>query len=154
MHASAALGKASGMGRIEEAAKHAARQYRWGRVRFYIALVGLGVVSVASAVVAVAYAWADAPDADQAVAAGLVGTVTIPAVGVWGVYRFSGASRQESFRKITPLLLLAALLVIGIGLWQMAVGNVARALWLIVLAVGDVVVVAAVTRRGSNGPGG
>ena len=138
------------MGRIEEAAKYAARQYGWGRARFYVALGGIAVVSVAFAVVAVVYARADAPDADQAVAAGLVGAVTTPAVGVWGVYRFSGASRHESFRKIAPLLVLAALLVVGLGLWQMAVGNVARGLWLLLLAVGDVVVVAAVTRAGRN----
>lgn len=87
------------MGRIEEATNYAAHQYRWGRVRFYVALVGLGVVSGAFAVVAVVYAWADAPDADQAVAAGLVGAAIFPAVAVWGVYRFSGASRHESFRK-------------------------------------------------------
>ncbi len=123
-------------------------------MRFYAALVGLGVVSVAFAVVAGVYASADAPDADQAVAAGLIGAVTVPAVAVWGVYRFSGASRHESFRKIAPLLLLAALLVIGLGLWQMAVGKFARGLWLIVLAVSDIVVVAAVTRGGSNRAGG
>ncbi|MDQ4131353.1 MAG: hypothetical protein M3133_10285 [Actinomycetota bacterium] len=96
------------------------------------------------------YAWADAPEADQAVAAGLAGAVASPTIAVWGVYRFSGASRRESFRQISPLLLLAALLLIGLGLWQGARGNVARGLWLIVVAVGDVVVVAGVTRRRSN----
>lgn len=69
MDGTAPLGTASAMGRLEEAAKCAARQYRWGRVRFYVALVGLGVVSLAFAAVAVAYVRADAPDADQAVAA-------------------------------------------------------------------------------------
>ena len=142
------------MGRIKEGANYAARQYRWGRVRFYLALVGLGVVSVSFAVVAVVYAWADAPDADQAVAAGLAGAIACPAVAVWGVYTFSGASRHQSFRQTSPFLLLAALLLIGLGLWQMARGNVATGLWLIVLAVADVVVVAVVTRWGSNRAGG
>ena len=138
------------MGRIVEAANYAARRYPGGRVRFYVGLVMLAVLGVAFAVVAVVYAQADVADADEAVAAGIAGAVACPAIAVWGVHRFSGASPRQSFRQTSPLLLLAALLLIGLGLWQMAVGNGAAGVRLVLLAVVDVVVVVAITRGGSN----
>ena len=144
------LGTPDAMGRIQQAADYAARQYGGGRVRFYVALVGLGVLAVSFAVVAVVYARADVPDADEAVAAGLVGAVACPAVAVWGVHRFSGVSARESLRKTSPLLVLAALLLVGLGLWQMAKGNGAIGVRLMLLAVADVGLVVAFTYRGSN----
>ena len=137
------------MGRLEEAANAAGRRYRWGRMRFYLALVMLGVITVAFALVAAVYAQVDVADADEAVAAGLIGAVACPAIAVWGVHRLSGASPRQSFRQTSPLLLLGALLLIGLGLWHIAVGNGAAGACLVIIAVADVVAVVVALTRGS-----
>jgi Na+-translocating ferredoxin:NAD+ oxidoreductase RnfD subunit len=77
------------MGRLEDAADHAGRLCRGGRVRFYVALVMLGVLTVAFAAVAVVNGRAGVADGDEAVVTGLIGAVACPAIAAWGVHRFS-----------------------------------------------------------------
>jgi ABC-type glycerol-3-phosphate transport system permease component len=76
--------------RLHEAAAYAESQTAHGRVRFYIALVMLTVLTLACATVAVVSILADdLPEADQRVAVGLAGTVVSASLALWMVRTFS-----------------------------------------------------------------
>ena len=53
-----------------------------------------------------------------------------------------------SFGHWFAVLVMSALLVIGLGVWQLAIGNPGAGVPLIAIAVADVGFVAAVRRRG------
>jgi hypothetical protein len=141
--------------RLDEAAAYAESQNAHGRVRFYIALVGLAVLTLAFATVAVVSILADdLPEADQGVAGGLAGAVVCPLLALWMVRTFSRRNKdvQQEAQVMNgdqwfALLLIGAVGLIGFGIWQISLGNASNGTLMIAIAVADVVLVAVLRRR-------
>jgi drug/metabolite transporter (DMT)-like permease len=141
--------------RLHEAAAYAESQTAHGRVRFYIGLVMLAVLSLACAMVAVASILAeDLPEADQTVAVGLAGAVVSALLALWMVRIFSKRHKdvQQEDQVMNgdqwfALLLIGAVGLIGFGIWQISLGNTSNGTLMIVIAVVDVALVAALRRR-------
>lgn len=143
------------MSRLDEAAAYAESQNAHGRVRFYIALVMLALLTVAFATVTVVSILADdLREADQGVAGGLAETVVCPFLALWMIRTFSRRHRdvhQEAQIVIGDqwfaLLLIGAVGLIGLGIWQISLGNASNGTLMIAIAVADVVLVAVLRRR-------
>lgn len=143
------------MSGLHEAAGYAEAQTAHGRVRFYIALVMLAVLSLACVTVAVASILAeDPPEADQTVAVGLAGAVISALLALWMVRTFSKRHKDVQQEEHVmngdqwfALLLIAAVGLIGFGIWQISLGNASNGTLMIVIAVADVVLVAVLRRR-------
>lgn len=143
------------MSRLHEAAAYAESQTAHGRVRFYIALVMLAVLTLACATVAVVSILADdLPEADQRVAVGLAGTVVSALLALWMVRTFSKRHKdvQQEAQVMNgdqwfALLLIGAVGLIGFGIWQISLGNASNGTLMIAIAVADVLLVAVLRRR-------
>jgi hypothetical protein len=147
---------------VREAATHAAMLYRGGRTRFYVALTLLVVFAIACAALAVVYPAMGAPDATEAMVTGATGAVAFSTIAIWGVRKFSEQSRRTSdgaakaaprHQRSTPwlaLLVVGALLLVAVGIWQLTLRNSATGLLLIGLAVANVVLVEGIRRWGDR----